>query len=65
MNTFCKIIVTVLLFGCSGKTITAQSPVKKKIDKMLGADISFLPELESRGKKFYENGTQRDAIEIL
>ena len=38
---------------------------KKKIGKMLGADISFLPELEARGMKFSDKGQQKDAIEIL
>ena len=41
------------------------SSVKKEVDKMLGADISFLPELEARGMKFSENGVQKDAIQIL
>jgi len=36
------------------------------VDKMLGADISHLPELESRGMKFYDtDGTEKDAIKIL
>ncbi len=36
------------------------------VDKMLGADISFLPELEDRGMKFFDtDGKQKDAIEIL
>lgn len=34
-------------------------------DKMLGADISFLPQLEDRGIKFSVNGQQKDAIQIL
>lgn len=34
-------------------------------DKMMGADISFLPELEARGMKFYDNGVEKDAIAIL
>ena len=38
---------------------------KKKIGKVLGADISFLPQLEDRGMKFYDKGVQKDAIEIL
>lgn len=38
---------------------------KKKIDKMLGADISFLPQLEDRGIKFSDNGVEKDAIQIL
>lgn len=33
--------------------------------KILGADISFLPELESRGMKFSSNGTQGDVIQIM
>ncbi len=39
--------------------------VKKSIGKMLGADISFLPQLEDRGVKFSDKGIQKDAIEIL
>ncbi|HET6252794.1 MAG TPA: beta-galactosidase GalA [Puia sp.] len=37
----------------------------RQVDKMLGADISFLPELESRGVKFADDKGQRDAIQIL
>lgn len=37
----------------------------REATKMLGADISFLPELESRGIKFSDKGVQKDAIEIL
>jgi len=33
--------------------------------KMMGADISFLPQLEERGIKFSDNGVQKDAIQIL
>ncbi|MFT3907969.1 MAG: beta-galactosidase GalA [Ferruginibacter sp.] len=36
------------------------------VDKMLGADISFLPELEDKGMKFFDaDGKQKDAITIL
>ncbi len=54
--------VCLLLLATTGY---AQSPLKLPADKMLGADISFLPELESRGRKFYEGGVEKDAIEIL
>ncbi len=37
----------------------------KEIGKMLGADISFLPELEDKGIKFRVDGVEGDAIEIL
>ena len=39
--------------------------VKKEVDKMLGADISFLPELEARGMKFSDKGVEKDVIQIL
>ena len=34
-------------------------------DKMLGADISFLPELEAKGIQFSDKGVEKDAIQIL
>ncbi len=37
----------------------------KPTGKILGADISFLPQLEARGMKFSDEGKQKDAIEIL
>jgi beta-galactosidase len=37
----------------------------KTTGKILGADISFLPQLEARGIKFSDNGAEKDAIEIL
>ena len=37
----------------------------KPVEKILGADISFLPELEARGIKFSDKGIEKDAIEIL
>ena len=44
----------------------AQISQSQKIEKeMLGADISFLPQLEARGMKFYDKGEEKDAIEIL
>jgi beta-galactosidase len=40
-------------------------PVTKKIGRSIGADISFLPQMESRGMKFFENGEEKDLIKIL
>ncbi len=37
----------------------------RNTDHMIGADISFLPQLEARGIKFSEDGTEKDAIQIL
>jgi beta-galactosidase len=41
------------------------SSIQHQVDKMIGADISFLPELEARGMKFSDQGTEKDAIQIL
>jgi len=38
---------------------------ESEVGKMLGADISFLPELEARGVKFADDKGERDAIQIL
>jgi arabinogalactan endo-1,4-beta-galactosidase len=46
--------------------VTHNKYVPKKVtDKILGADISFLPQLESRGMKFSDNGTAGDPLEIM
>jgi len=38
---------------------------KRPVDKMLGADISFLPQMEDRGMKYSDNGVEKDAVQIL
>jgi beta-galactosidase len=50
--------------GING-SVTKEQPVDKNIGKILGADISFLPELEDRGMKFQDKGQKKDVIEIL
>jgi arabinogalactan endo-1,4-beta-galactosidase len=40
-------------------------PSPKIETEMIGADISFLPQLESRGMTFYDKGVETDAIVIL
>jgi len=37
----------------------------RETGKMLGADISFLPQLEDRGMKFSDKGVEKDALLIL
>lgn len=37
----------------------------KPISNMIGADISFLPEIEARGTKFTDNGKEKDAVSLL
>ncbi|MFO7851023.1 MAG: glycosyl hydrolase 53 family protein [Bacteroidota bacterium] len=40
-------------------------PPGKQIEKMIGADISFLPQFEDRGRKYYEDGIEKDPVKIL
>jgi beta-galactosidase len=54
-----------------GQAVTPHDPATgpaaahRPITKMLGADISFLPELENRGVHFSDDKGERDAITIL
>ncbi|MDZ4714119.1 MAG: beta-galactosidase GalA [Cytophagales bacterium] len=45
--------------------LNGEAAKPRPVEKMLGADISFLPELEAKGIKFSDNGIEKDAIEIL
>jgi len=45
--------------------LSGEQAKRREVGKMLGADISFLPELEARGMKFTDKGVQKDAVEIL
>ena len=49
----------------SGNTFPTATITPVKPGKMLGADISFLPQLEKNGMKFYDKGVEKDAITIL
>jgi beta-galactosidase len=40
-------------------------PVTNKVGRSIGADISFLPEFEDKGMKYYENGKEEDLVKIL
>lgn len=51
--------------GPSGGGKTEPSISRRVPGNLIGADISFLPELEAKGIKFSEKGVQKDAIRIL
>jgi beta-galactosidase len=53
------------LVTSANNTFPINKIAKAPVDKMLGADISFLPQLEDRGIKFKENGVERDAVQLL
>jgi len=45
--------------------LAGEAAKPRAVDKMMGADISFLPQLEERGMKFSDKGVTKDAVEIL
>jgi beta-galactosidase len=45
--------------------LKGEAAKKREVGKMVGADISFLPQLEDRGMKFSDNGIEKDAVTIL
>ncbi|GAB2870677.1 glycoside hydrolase family 53 protein [Hymenobacter ruber] len=55
----------LVLAGLSAVAATPPAPRKPRLGKVLGADISFLPQLEARGVKFSDKGVEKDAIQIL
>ncbi|QJX48698.1 cellulase family glycosylhydrolase [Hymenobacter taeanensis] len=75
-RVFCSLFVLLWLGAFSGQAQSAKQPAhsslpvrsaadQAKPGKMLGADISFLPQLEARGITFSDKGKQKDAIQIL
>lgn len=45
--------------------LSGEAAKPREVTKMLGADISFLPQLEAEGRKFSDNGIQKDPVQIL
>ena len=68
-NTPTQIIVfflsIILLAGCS-KDAPSQNPPATNSSFAKGADISWLPQMEATGYKFYnDNGKEEDCFQIL
>ncbi len=55
----------ICFFKTSGIAQSSINEWDSASKRILGADISFLPQLEAQGKKFYDKGIQKDAIQIL
>lgn len=51
--------------ACANKNVTPQPTAADTTEKIIGADISFLPQLEAEGIKFSAGSVQKDAIQIL
>ena len=45
--------------------LTGEAAGPRESTKMLGADISFLPQLEDQGRKFSDGGVQKDPVQIM
>ncbi len=57
-------LIILVAIGCIAFHAFIPSKQSKQ-DFIIGADISFLPQLEDRGIKFSKDGVQADAIKIL
>lgn len=58
-------IFTVPIQTPSNNNLPKLATVKKEIGKTIGADISFLQELEDKGIEFSHNGVKQDALLLL
>ncbi len=61
-------IVVLCTIGVTAILAFKPAPVKTghvHCDKIIGADISFLPQLEAYGRKFYDKGQEKDMLQIL
>ncbi|QKJ30709.1 glycosyl hydrolase 53 family protein [Mucilaginibacter mali] len=66
--TQCSLALTAGILIIGLLSAAGPSPVNNKpvqFDKIMGADISFLPSLEDAGRKFYDNGVEKDAFRLL
>jgi arabinogalactan endo-1,4-beta-galactosidase len=59
-----KKLILLLFIVCVSSQIHSLAQFNTA-EKILGADISFLPQLESRGIKFQDHGIEKDALKIL
>lgn len=55
-----------VLFSCGGTDCCVPPPKEEDKTLIKGVDISFLPEIEAAGTKFYNaSGTEQDVLDIL
>ena len=58
-------LALAVLLPLAGSAAGAAGPRPPRLGQVLGADISFLPQLEARGVKFADKSGPKDAIQIL
>jgi len=59
------ISILSILFLFQSNSFASANQKNPSVEKIIGADISFLPQLEDEGIKFSVDGKQGDAIQIL
>jgi arabinogalactan endo-1,4-beta-galactosidase len=64
------IIISLLIISCSGAQNTEPTPEPNPVPSTFafskGADVSWLPQMEATGYKFYESdGLQKDGLQLL
>jgi len=62
------LLMIIVLLGAGVLSAYKSSPAKNvpvKFNLIMGADISFIPQLEAEGRKFYDNGVSKDPFTIL
>ena len=63
-SLFLFILLFIFSFGCTVRKLATHTP--KSNDLVKGADISWLPQMEATGYKFYDNnGLEQDCFKIL
>lgn len=62
---FCSLFGLLAIVSLSAYTYFTDHDKPLEFSKILGADISFLPQLEASGKKFYDGGVETDAFALL
>lgn len=58
-------VLGMFLLSGTGKEVKAERINEDYSDFIRGADVSMLKEIEDLGGKFYDNGVENDALEIM
>lgn len=58
-------VLGMFLLSGTGKEVKAERIKEDYSDFIRGADVSMLKEIEDLGGKFYDNGVENDALEIM
>lgn len=65
LTSIILVIVGTQIINIDGNKVIAKDYTNSLNEFIKGADVSTLYQLESKGAKFYEDGTETDAMQIL